>query len=529
MFDRNGSVKAAVAVAITTALVAGCSVLTGDSGEVDHSVEVGTTSAPTVLDPAAAWDNSWELYKNVFQTLTTMSQDSSSPQFEAAKQCGFTDSESSVYRCTLRKGLKFSNGHPLTAKAVKYSFDRIFAIDSKSGPSGLLESLDKVETPNKRTVVFHLKKPDATFPFKLATPAGSIVDPASYPAKKLRKGDSVVGSGPYTLKAYVKGKKAELAKNPKYKGLARVKNSKVTIDYFKRSTDMTEALKRKKIDVALRQLSPGQVSSLQSADAKGKRDITVHELPGTDTRFLVFNPKDPVAGKPAVRKAVAQLVDRKALARKAYNWTVDPLYSMVPTGITSHTNTFLDKYGQPDRDKAAQELASAGIHKKVRLTLWYTTDRYGSATKVEFQELKRQLEGSGLFSVTIKGRPWSEFVKGYSKGKYPVFGRGWFPDFPDPDNYVGSFVGKKNAIATPYETSRITNKLLPRERKEIDRAKAGRYLASAQRIFADDAQLLPLWQGKLYVAAQRNVSGVEWVFDPRALPQMWELHKKSSW
>jgi peptide/nickel transport system substrate-binding protein len=529
VFDRNGSVKAGAAVAISTALVAGCSSLPGGSGDVDRSVEVGTTSAPTVLDPAAAWDTSWELYKNVYQTLMTLTQDSSSPQPEAAKKCGFTDSESSVYRCTLRSGLKFSNGHPLTAKAVKYSFERIFTVNDKRGPASLLQSLDRVETPNKKTVVFHLKKPDATFPFKLATPAGSIVDPAGYPKKKLRKGNSIVGSGPYTLKSYAKGKKAELVKNPTYKGSANVKNDKVTIDYYKRSADMVRALRGKKIDLALRQLDPHQISSLRNADAKGDQQITLSELPGTDTRFLVFNPKDPVAGKPAVRKAVAQVVDRKALARKAYDWTVDPLYSMVPAGITSHTNTYLDTYGEPDRDKAAQELAKAGIHKKVPLTLWYATDRYGSATKLEFQELKRQLEGSGLFSVKIKGRPWSSFVKGVGKGKYPAFGRGWFPDFPDPDNYVASFVGKNNAIGTPYKAPEITDKLLPRQRKENDRAKAGRYLAAAQRKFADDAQLLPLFQAKLYVAAQRNVSGLEWVFDPRALPQLWELHKKSSW
>lgn len=529
MIDRNGSVKAAAAVAMSTALVAGCGVLSGDGEDVDRSIEVGTTSAPTTLDPAAAWDSSWELYRDVYQTLMTLTPDSSTPHPDAAKQCRFTDSESSVYRCKLRKGLKFSNGHPLDAKAVKHSFDRIFAIDDKAGPAGLLETIDKVETPNKRTVVFHLKKPDATFPFKLATPATSIVDPAGYPAKKLRKKNSVVGSGPYELQSYAKQKKTELVKNPHYKGVADVKNDKVTIDYFKSSNDMAESLKQKKVDIAIRDLGPKQVSKLQNDDAQGDQRVTLRELPGTDSSFLVFNPKDPVAGKPAVRKAVAQVVDRKALARKAYNWTVDPLYSMVPAGITGHTNTYLDVYGSPDRDKAEKILSDGGVHGKVPLTLWYTTDRYGSATKRQFQELKRQLEGSGLFRVKIKGRPWSEFVKGFSKGKYPVFGRGWLPDFPDPDNYVSSFVGKKNALTTPYKSPRITNKLLPGSRKEANRAKTKQSFASMQRIFAEDAQLLPLWQGKLPVAARKNVSGVESVYDQRGLPQVWELHKKTSW
>lgn len=529
MFDRNGPVRTAATVLISTAVLAGCSSLSGDDGDDDKSITVGITSMPSVLDPAAAWDSSWELYKNVFQSLLTMSTNSSSPQADAARKCGFTDSESRVYRCTLRSGLKFSNGHRLDAHAVKHSFDRIFAIHASSGPRGLLGALDRVETPDDKTVVFHLKKSDATFPYVLATPATSIVDPAEYGRHKLRKANGVVGSGPYKLDAYSQGKHARLSRNGNYKGPANIKNDKVTIDYFKKSAGMAKALKDKKIDLAVRQLDPTQIADFQKEDAKGDDDITLNEIPGTETRFLVFNPKDHMAGNPAVRRAVAQVVDREALARKVYRRTVDPLYSMVPSGITSHTNSFYDAYGDPSTAKAKKILRDAGVDRKVPLTLWYTTDRYGSATGREFAELKRQLNGSGLFSVKVEGRPWSQFQKGFTKGKYPVFGRGWFADFPDADNYIASFTGKNNAINTPYDSPKITDKLLPASRKESDRAKAGRYFSAAQKEIAKDAQLIPLWQGKLYVASQKNIAGAEWVLDPRALPQLWELHKKSSW
>lgn len=530
MFDRNGPLRIAATVVISTSLVAGCSSLSGDDGEQKRrSIATGTTSAPSTLDPAAAWDGSWELYKNVFQTLLSFPSSSSSPEPDAAKRCGFTDSVSRVYRCSLNEGLKFSNGNPLDARAVKHSIDRVAAIKAKSGPLGLMGSLDRVEAPDKHTVVFHLKKSDATFPFILATPAAAIVDPDSYPADKVRKGDKLVGSGPYTLSSYSQGKRAELSKNNSYRGPAKVKNDVVTIDYFKDSSRMVKALKDKKIDVAYRGLTPTQVTGFQKAQAKGDQEIELSEVLGSEISYLVFNPKDPMAGNPAVRKAVAELIDRKALVRNVYKRTADPLYSMVPGGITGHTSAFYDAYGEPSRDEAKRTLAKAGISKKVPLTLWYTTDRYGDTTGQTFTELKRQLNDSGLFDVTVKGRPWSKFVGGYSKGKYPVFGRGWFPDFPDADNYVAPFVGKNNALATPYDNPEITEKLLPSSRKEGNRATASRSFTRAQKIIAKDARLLPLWQGRVYVASVRDVAGVEWVIDPSTLPRLWELAKKSSW
>lgn len=252
-------------------------------------------------------------------------------------------------------------------------------------------------------------------------------------------------------------------------------------------------------------------------------------MTGTEIHYLVFNSKDPQARKPAVRAAVAQLIDRKTLVRNVYKRTADPLYSMVPTGVAGHTNAYLDRYGDPSESKARRTLTAAGIHEKVRFTLWYSDDRYGEASAREFDEIKRQLNDSGLFEVTVKGRPWSAFQKGYLKGEYPVFGRGWSADFPDADNYITPFVGKENAMGAPYPNRRLTEELLPRSRRQSDRGAAGRSFAAAQRQMAKDAQLLPLWQGKVYIASQKDVAGVEWAVDASVIMRMWELYKKSSW
>ena len=84
--------------------------------------------------------------------------------------------------CTLRDGLKFSNGNTLTSEDVKFSFERTLKIDDDAGPAvAALHASTRSRRPDDRTVVFKLKVPDATFPSKIASGAGSIVDHARVP------------------------------------------------------------------------------------------------------------------------------------------------------------------------------------------------------------------------------------------------------------------------------------------------------------------------------------------------------------
>ncbi|MCS0600674.1 ABC transporter substrate-binding protein [Streptomyces sp. LP11] len=525
MFNPNRVLRGAAMIA-SLALTAGCGLLSDGDTDGEGPIVVGTTSAPSTLDPAGAYDGSWELYRNVFQTLLAYPDGATTPQPDAAERCAFTDTASRVYRCVLRPGLKFADGDRLDAAAVRHSVDRIRAIDAPGGPAGLLGSLDRVETSGDREVVFHLNQPDATFPFVLATPALSIVDPKDYPAHSLREGDEAHGSGPYELRSYTEGREAVLTGNRNYKGFAERQNDRVTIRYFATSASMVEALRDKRIDVTYRGLGADDIVALQR---HGTEDLQLVDGTGTDISYLVFNPKDRWAGRAAVRKAVAQLVDRGAIAHKVYEDTVDPLYSMVPKGLTGHATGFFDDYGDPSVPKARKFLTDAGITERVPLTLWYTTDRYGSETARMFKELKRQLEDSGLFTITLRSRPWKTYVVGYQKGEYPVFGRGWFPDFPDADNFIAPFVGEHNALGTPYPAKEITGRLLPRSRAESDRAETVKDVEAAQQIMVDDARLLPLWQGRQFVAASDDISGGEQALDPSTIMMMWTLHRKTSW
>ncbi|MFD7402879.1 ABC transporter substrate-binding protein [Streptomyces sp. NPDC059866] len=502
-----------------------------DSGSDGDAIGVGTTDrfiatkdAPAPLDPAYAYDvGTWNVLRQTVQTLMVQPRGDGEPVPEAAQSCGFTDTGNERYACKLRADLKFSNGDPITAADVKFSIDRARAIKADSGVFALLSTVDTVETQGDNEVIFHLKTADATFPYKLSTPVAGIVNPDNYEKNKLREGFQIDGSGPYTLEAEEKNDelvRAVFTKNPHYKGALTVNNEEVDMVSYKDAEAMGDALDKGDIDMMTRSMTPEQIDKLSAAS---DGDVDLVEMPGLEIRYLAFNTDAPTVKDKAVRQAMAQIVNRSELISKVYGSQAEPLYSLVPASITGHSNAFFNKYGDPSVTKAKALLTAADITTPVKLTLHYTTDHYGAATKKEFEQLQQQLNDSGLFDVSIEGTPWDTFVPAERNGEYDVFGMGWFPDFPDADSFVAPFLDKDNFLKSPYANSEIRNSLIPESRRAADRLGAADSLNRIQDIVAEDVPMLPLWQGKQYVAARDDVTGVAYALNSSSTLQLWEL------
>jgi peptide/nickel transport system substrate-binding protein len=509
------------------ALLGGCGVLTEkDAAEPGDSIVVGMSDDVLAADPASGYDpGSWLLFNNVFQSLLSFPRGGSTPQPEAAKSCAF-ENDGRTYRCTLRNGLTFSNGDSLTSEDVKYSFERAIRINDPAGPAPLLSTIAKITTPDARTVVFQLKVPDATFPSKIASGAGSIVDHSEYPANSLRKDGKAVGSGPYKLKSLDKSK-AVFSVNSGYRGTARVKNSGITLDFFRGDQKkLASALQNGDIDVAYRGLAAKDISQLEESTAAADKGINVVEGTSAEAQHLVFNMKDPVVGRLPVRKAIAYLVNRDALVSEVYHSTATPLYSIVPAGITAHNTAFFDRYGgSPQPAKAEQALRDAGITGKVKLTLWSTPSRYGPATDDELRAIAKQLNASGLVDADVKSLPFDQYEKRIAAGELGVYVKGWVPDYPDPDNFTQPFFGKDNVLQNGYVNDDITGRIVPDAAAQTDRGATEKVFDELQDDVAEDLPILPLWQGKQYAVAYDNISGLEWTLDASTVFRFWEISK----
>ncbi|WP_137990364.1 ABC transporter substrate-binding protein [Streptomyces vilmorinianum] len=523
---HNKWLTAPLAAGLSAALLSGCGAeLGGGAANSGDNIRVGMSDEVLATDPAAGYDpGSWLLFNNVFQSLLSFPKGTTEPEPEAAEKCDF-EGGSRVYRCTLREGLKFSNGNPLTSKDVKFSFDRAIKIDDPNGPAPLLSTIDSIETPDDLTVVFRLKTADATFPSKIASGAGSIVDHREYAEDALRTDGKAVGSGPYTLES-LSDTEAVFSVNGGYQGAAKAKNSGVTLKlYGGDRAALSKALAAGDIDVAYRGLAADDVAALEASATTGETEFEVVQGTSAQVQHLVFNVKDPVVGKLGVREAIAHLVDREALVQNVHKATATPLYSIVPAGIAGHNTAFFDTYGSPDKAKAKKALRSAGITGKVKLTLWSTPSRFGPTTDQDLKAIAEQLNASGLFDVDVKSVEAEQYMKDIEDGKYGVYVRGWIPDYPDADNFTAPFFGEGNVLANNYENNTITGSLLPRTAASADRAATGQDFGKLQDLVAEELPILPLWQGKQYAVARGNITGLEWTLDASTVFRFWEIEK----
>ncbi|MEU9305183.1 ABC transporter substrate-binding protein [Streptomyces sp. NPDC048269] len=482
------------------------------------AIRVGTSDVVSSLDPAGAYDaGSWALFSNVYQSLLTIKSGSDTPVPDAASSCDFIGQKLTTYRCELRPDATFSNGRAITAEDVKHSFDRIKAINSDQGPAPLFNTLESVKAEG-RTVTFNLSARDATFPFKIATGAASIVDKDKYPAKSLREDSKVDGSGPYTLGAYKAGTSIDLKPNAAYKGQAKPAHAPVTIRYFKDSAELDKAWRDRQVDVAHREMPPAVLAALNP----GMKDTRYQASGGTEIRSMVFNVRPGSTAAPvAVRQAVAAVLDRAKVATGIYSGTVTPLYSLVPAGIAAHSTPFFDSYPTPDGTVAKKLFKDAGIAAPVSLTVGVNAR---GANLAEADELKRQLESTGLFQLKIKPvEKWVDFQKAYAAGEFDAYTIGWIADFPDADNFLAPLVGADSSMNNGFSDKAVDD-LIARTQSHSERGEAAADFRELQKMVSQQVPMVPIWQKKDYVMSRDAVTGAQYLSDGTGVWRLWELN-----
>jgi peptide/nickel transport system substrate-binding protein len=509
---------AAFAVGLTA-----CGDDSGSSGGSSDTVIRGTTDQPISFDPAGAYDlPSYDIIYNVYQNLMQYPPGETKPVPEAAESCDFTND--TTFECKLPSDGQFSDGSTLDAEDVVFSFERNVKIADPNGASSLLANMKSVEAPDKNTVVFHLAAPDATWPAVLATASFAIVPSDTFPADELQDSAEVIGSGRYTVSQYQPGQQTVLEANDNYNGEDPAQTTTAITQYFDKASALKLAIEQGDVDIAYRSLSPTDLEDLKSADG-----VNVVAGEGAEIRYLNFNldlqPGDDDAQKLAIRQAVAQTIDRQSIVDNVYNGTVKPLYSMIPSSLPYATESFKEKYGEsPDVDAAKQILDDAGVQTPVDLEIWWTPTHYGPASGDEYAEIKRQLDESGLFNVTLKSTEWNQYSEAAFTDKYPQFQLGWFPDYPDPDDYVGNFLSKTSFLNIHFDNAEV-NKQLAIEKASTDDATRQAAFEKIQEISAEEAPNIPIWEGDQVGAAVDGVEGLEDTFDPSFIFRWWLITK----
>ncbi|TNC20558.1 peptide ABC transporter substrate-binding protein, partial [Georgenia sp. 311] len=257
------------------------------------------------------------------------------------------------------------------------------------------------------------------------------------------------------------------------------------------------------------------------ADLADDENVTVHDGPGGEIRYIVFDFTTQPFGSQtaeadeakalAVRQAAAHLLDREALSQEIYQGTYTPLYSYVPEGLSGAAEPLLEMYGDgeggPDAAAAAAVLEEAGIPTPVALNLQYSPDHYGNSSDEEYALIEQQLEADGLFDITLQSTLWDTYNGERVEHAYPAYQLGWFPDYSDADNYLSPFFLTENFLVNDYSDQAV-NDLILDQATEPDPAAREAKIAEVQRLVAEDLSTLPYLQGAQVAVAQNDVTGV---------------------
>ena len=481
---------------------------------------MGTTDKISVLDPAKCYDfYTWEVFNNIGEGLMKYKPGTTDLEMGIAESYNVSQ-DGLTYIFKLRSGLNFTDGVSLNATAVKWSIDRVMNLNLE--PAWLVsEFVDHVDVMDTLTVKFVLTKAVSYFTALLATPTSFPVSSKSFPANATAE-PTVGHYGPYKIKSWTRDVELRLEINPDYYG-TKPKTQDFVIKFLSDASTLRLAAETGEIDIAWKTLRPTDI-----LDLKARGVLTVEEVPGPFIRYIVCRCNMTPFDNVLLRQAVAAAIDRERLCTDVYKGTVEPLYTMVPIGMWSHNDTFLAQYGEHNITKAREFLTQAGYNEthKFAFDLWYTPTHYGDLEADVASVIKDNLEETGMMTVTLRSAEWRTYVSDYlMRGVMPILLLGWYPDYIDPDDYTTVFLHSEWSPSNGvfYNNTQMDQWL---EQASTNVTIIGRTMLynQVQMLTAQDAPVIPLFQGKLTAIFWPNVRGV--VLDPTMILRYSLIYKE---
>jgi peptide/nickel transport system substrate-binding protein len=357
----------------------------------NQTLVVGSNVAPPTLDPtaspSAAIDEVFDY--NVYQHLVQLTPSGKLVPTLATSYS--TSNGGRTYTFHIRKGVKFSNGDPLTAADVVFSLKRVVAPKSVYPYKDLMSDMQSAKATGPLTVQVTLKKRSWGWLYYLAAYSnGVVLDPKTVDHLATKP----VGTGPYQFKSQVQNYSVELAPNPHYWGPKPGVNG-VTFRYFSSAEAENTALQSGEINVIDNAINPLDIGVFKSDTSKYK---IIHGLTNGKIQVTINNAYGPLK-KLAVRQAIAYALDRPAIIKNAGGYGTEISSGTVP-GDPWYVN--LDSQYAYNPTKAKQLLAQAGYPHGFSITL--TIPPYGYATQAG-TVVASELGAVGIHT-TIKNIQW---------------------------------------------------------------------------------------------------------------------------
>jgi peptide/nickel transport system substrate-binding protein len=348
---------------------------------------------PTSWDPvtsSAGWDV--HALSLVYSGLTQ--EDAAGNAVPAVSSSWKYNTAGTEITFTLRSGLKFSDGTPLDATAVKANIER--GRDEKDSLiASQLTGVKQVSAPDPATVVVDLAQPNFQIPTLFAGKTGMLVSPAAFTGNRAGLALKPVGAGPFTLSSYVQNSKATLARNPGFWNASQIRVADFELYPLPDPSTAIAGLTSGQYSVA--QIPGNLVAAAKSAGLK------VQVIPSLVVSVLDVNNTIAPFDDPGVVQALKYAIDRKALLQTASFGVGDVSYQPFPKGYVGYSPAVGEAYAyNADKAKALLATSKYGAHPAVTLTT-------STAAGVP-EQLQAQLQAVG-FTVKIEVIPAAQFTQ----------------------------------------------------------------------------------------------------------------------
>lgn len=444
------------------------------------------TLEPTGLDPtvaAASAIGEVTLY-NIYETLTKIGPDGRATALLAESWTSTSDLRSWTFK--LRPGVRFHNGEPFNAAAVRFSFQRAGAADSGNKDKATFANIERIDTPDAATVVLVLKNGNPDLLFQLGQATAVIVEPRSVATNTTQP----VGTGPYRLENWAKGSAVTLVRWDGYRNARDVKLRRVTIRFISDPAAQVAALLSGDVDAFPRVAA---ARSLQQFQGNKKFQVLVG---GSRAKTIVaMNNKRKPLDDVRVRRAISAAIDRKQVIEGAADGYGVPIGSYYVPGAPGYIDTTgINPY---DPAKARALLYQAGVNLPLELVMKLPPTPYA---RQGGEVVAAMLAKVGI-NAKIENVEWPLWISGvYTQKAYDLTIISHvepldFGNFARPGYYWGYESAEFNALWDKIQST-------PRQ-DERDKL-----MAEAQRLVANDAVSVYLYQPTWITVGNARLKGL---------------------
>jgi microcin C transport system substrate-binding protein len=515
-----------VALALVVAGILGgaaCSSKSGSSaGKADpNTLYLELPADPATLNPITSSDAyASQIQGYIFSTLMERSEDtynwvpSLAEKYEISK-------DGKTFTFTLREGVKWHDGQPLTAEDVKYSFDVFFEGRFDAPQKKVyLEGIQEAKVVDARTVQFKTKQ---VYFKNFDTVAANL---AIVPKHFYGSGDpkdpkfnrTLIGTGPYMLESWDKGQKVLLKKNPEFYGNTlpyhqdRYQIPRIFFRLVKEDAVALELLKKGDLDQI--GLTAEQYVQKTKGEEWGKKVIAVKGQNSAPSNFnygfIGWNFKHPFFQDRDVRMAMSHLINRDFMIEKFAFGMSDK--AVGPFGNKSSATSpnvkpveFDSKKALSLLEKAGWKMGPTGLTKKIdgkEVPFEFTLLNANKDSEKYWTVAKEDMKKIGI-TMNIKTIEWNSFLKLVDERKFDAVALGWSVNSLEPDPkqvWHSASIPSPGSNFIGYSNPQV-DKLIDEMRATMDTKKRTKMLQQIHELIAADAPYSFLFNRKFTLYA----------------------------